>query len=223
MTKSGKIKMERIVDRLLDFRKRDFKYSDPYDRNYAKYDIDHHNLISGYEYPNIDDPKEQEIWDRVVDNANCYAYAFGVDDDKTYFPQPGHFGVPEMREYRNLDREFTCSNYHSRLLLDNPVIYPVGHKKKCKDGYYKVYFTVAPNRDYHLYRQGTDGWYSHKPGSTPATLLDTSRKRISNPQKADRFNPPDNIDYHEPSALYYNTVCHSFCVPNKNVEHTFVE
>jgi hypothetical protein len=214
--------IETNMDTLLSMRFRSFASRDPYSESYQSFNPDHRKLTTGYEYPSLASDQEKNIWKRVVRSANCYAYAFGKPKG-VHFPQPGHFGIPEMKKFHNLDREFTCSNYLSRLLLDNPIIYPVSHKKKCKDGFYKVYFTVAPNRDYHLYRQDNDGLYSHKPGSTPATSTDSSSHRIKDPQIADRFNPPEDIGYHSPTALYYNTVCNSFCVPNKSKHVLYVE
>ena len=141
--------------------KRNVENYDPYTNKYHELHVDHKNMTTGAEYPNLKDPEEKKIWQLLQQNANCYAYAMGYKDPNTYFPQPGFFGVENMNGYHGFDREFTCSNYTSRVLLDNPHIYPVSHNKPCDEGYYKVAFTIAPNRDYHLYRQNDDGTYSH--------------------------------------------------------------
>ena len=108
MAKQAKVDLQQYIDILFDSKNRDIQYNDPYGKDYANFEIDHRKLTTGYEYPNIDDPREQEIWNKVVNNANCYAYAFGVKDKETFFPQPGHFGIPDMKDYHRHDREFTC-------------------------------------------------------------------------------------------------------------------
>jgi hypothetical protein len=221
----GPISESDIIERINKINKhlhRSLDNYDPYTNQYHDINFDHKNITSGAEYPNLNDPQEKEIWKLLQQSANCYAYAMGYKDPNTHFPQPGFFGVENMYGYHMLDREFTCSNYTSRLLLDNPHIYPVAHDKPCDKGYYKVAFTVAPNRDYHLYRQNDDGTYSHKPGSTPARMTDSAHKEIKNPQTADRFNPPDQVDVYEPS-LFYMTLCNSFCVPNRKTHPTFLD
>ncbi len=45
---------------------------------------------------------------------------------------------------------------------------------------------VAPGYDYHWYRLGNDGTWSHKRGQTPATNRDNSGNVITDPQFADR-------------------------------------
>ena len=38
---------------------------------------------------------------------------------------------------------------------------------------------MAPGVDYHWYRLGNDGYWSHKPGVTPATDVDDSAPHIA--------------------------------------------
>jgi hypothetical protein len=52
-----------------------------------------------------------------------------------------------------------------------------------------------PMRDYHWYRQDSDGMWSHKPGGTQATNLDQSGNPITNPETADRTHPFYPLDY----------------------------
>lgn len=220
--KGGERESYSVEDKVNRLMNRHFQENNPYDINYYMYDVNQEDIVSGYEYPNLENDIEKKIWDKLQKNANCYAFAMGYKDKNSHFPQPGFYGIPNMPLFHGLDREFTCSNYLSRLLLDNPHIYPVCHKKKCKKGYYKIFFTVAPNRDYHLYRQNEDGTYSHKPGSTPAKMTDSSNRIIKNPQTADRFSGPDDYEFLQPS-LYYMTLCNSFCVPHKDKHKTFLE
>lgn len=45
---------------------------------------------------------------------------------------------------------------------------------------------IAPNRDYHWYRQNYDGTWSHKPGGTAVTDLDRKGNLIYDPESCDR-------------------------------------
>lgn len=45
---------------------------------------------------------------------------------------------------------------------------------------------IAPGRDYHWYRQNTDGTWSHKPASFSVTNLDSNNQIIYDPQTAAR-------------------------------------
>lgn len=203
-----------IKKKLNKLEKRIFENYDPYNNKFQIITAEESNLVTGAEYPNLNNSIEENIWKEIQSNANCYMYAFGYDDKNTHFAQPGHFGIENMNKYHSMDREFTCANYLTRILKDVPQAYPVCHTEKCKDGYYKVYFTVSPNRDYHFYKQVDNSKYAHKPGSTKAKMTDSNDKIIKNPILADRFNGPDVIDFTEP-ILYYMTMCNSFCVPNR--------
>jgi hypothetical protein len=56
----------------------------------------------------------------------------------------------------------------------------------CGDNRDLVALVIAPGIDYHWYRRGTDGFWTHKMGPTPATNLDNSGHTITNPETADR-------------------------------------
>ncbi|MCP4346045.1 MAG: hypothetical protein GY795_11035 [Desulfobacterales bacterium] len=61
----------------------------------------------------------------------------------------------------------------------------------------KVALAVRPNKDYHWYRQDSDGMWSHKIGNDEATNLDDSLETITNPETA------KNVPYTE--------FCRYFC------------
>ena len=63
---------------------------------------------------------------------------------------------------------------------------PIGKYDACDIGYYKVALVIAPNRDYHWYRQNYDGTWSHKPGGTAVTDLDRKGNLIYDPESCDR-------------------------------------
>ena len=62
----------------------------------------------------------------------------------------------------------------------------IGKYEVCKPGYYKVALVVAPNRDYHWYRQNYDGTWSHKPGGDLVINFDGNNEVILNPETCNR-------------------------------------
>ena len=44
----------------------------------------------------------------------------------------------------------------------------------------------APGWDFHWYRKGRNGYWTHKPGGTPVTNLDNSAHLIPDPRTANR-------------------------------------
>lgn len=166
--------------------------------------------LSGSEYK-----YQPENWKKNEIKQNCYGYALNkYNDDTINYPQMGEFGIPDFKKYYNEDRDFGCSPYEYRILKDNPHIYKVPENKSCKKGYYKTYFVVAPNKDFHWYRQDKDGYYSHKPGQLKVRDYDMSKSKnkIKNPIFSNR------TDYtYKNDVLDYSVVCNTFCIPKDNV------
>jgi hypothetical protein len=65
----------------------------------------------------------------------------------------------------------------------------------CPPDAHLVALVIWPGADFHWYRRDKSGWWSHKPGSTPATNKDNSNKGIINPQNADRGNYTEFVGY----------------------------
>lgn len=71
---------------------------------------------------------------------------------------------------------------------------------------HKVFLLIeAGRRDFHWYRQDSDGWWSHKLADAPASNKDASGRRIRNPRSADSNYGPGNN---------YSTPCGYLCTPN---------
>lgn len=75
----------------------------------------------------------------------------------------------------------------------------------CPTCTHKVYLVIAPEVDYHWYRQDSNGKWSHKRGTTPAQNVDASGAPIPDPKRADsnyggRYN--------------YSVKCGYLCAPN---------
>lgn len=136
---------------------------------------------------------------------NCMAFAFGergkVDYEKQ---QPGNKSGKKGVDFSLGD----CKELVSRVMMDygkNRGVYRVRNPMRpCQRGYAKVMAFLAPDADFHFYRQGAGkerGYWEHKRGLTPATKLDACGKRISNPLKACR-DYGDGMNYWKPCATF---------------------
>ena len=140
---------------------------------------------------------------QFIKTNNCYAYVLNDLDIRDKKPQPGYFsGI--KKDYSS------CHSIFSRVLKDNPQIYKIGSNSPCKSGYYKGYLALHPNKDYHFYRQDSNGYWSHKPGKNKVTNLDSKNKLITNPSKA-------NKDYKQ---FNYSNECNFFCIPSNDYQLT---
>ena len=127
-----------------------------------------------------------EYWNdnsAVLLNNNCYAYATGKPTNS--FPQPGRFhgyrltaadllNCSKVKQYSEIDG-----------LVDEAVVIPESQGPRCR-----VALVVAPNLDYHWYREVKDSYgnvfWGHKPGRTKVTNKDNSGNIILDPKTADR-------------------------------------
>lgn len=128
-------------------------------------------------------------------NYNCYAYALNTKSHG--FMQPGG-----SDGFHNRDNNYLTENYLEYMVgLDatnyNFIFEPIEKFQKCDEGYYKVALVIAPNFDYHWYRQNSDGTWSHKQGQTPAQIYDASGDLIYDPDICNR-----NYEYGN-----YNVFC----------------
>jgi len=132
----------------------------------------------------VDYNDSRELFGRkgIVDEHNCYAYAFLYSFiHNKHKPQPGEFA----HTYSNKNTQ-KCYPYFKNIKNDNPHIYTT-LKYKCNKPYYHIFFTKEEGYgDYHFYKMDKDGYWSHKPGSTPIKRTDESGKRIKDPLTADR-------------------------------------
>lgn len=142
--------------------------------------------------------------DMEVGRNNCMAYAFGEKNRKAPIgskQQPGN-------KSGNLDHVnlSSCSDIVHRIMQDyKGRVYRLKKENMyspCKKGYAKVQVAIAPNRDFHFYRQERDGYWTHKRGLTPTSDRDACNKKIIDPLKSCR-NFGDNLDY--------NMMCGTFC------------
>jgi hypothetical protein len=115
----------------------------------------------------------------ILRNNNCYNYASNKRTDT--FAQPGR-GCGQMYTAitcTEITRAALCDGLHRRYDC-----FPSSEAPR-----YLVAMVVAPGpgfRDYHWYRLMREGFWGHKPGSTPVRNVDNSNKVITNPAACDR-------------------------------------
>jgi hypothetical protein len=109
-------------------------------------------------------------------NDNCYNYAANYRTDT--FAQPG---LAAGAMYTS----FSCASVKPAAEADEVIDTPRANNKCPTEGHL-VALVIAPDWDFHWYRKGRNGYWTHKPGSTPVTNLDNSGATISDPRTADR-------------------------------------
>jgi hypothetical protein len=107
---------------------------------------------------------------------NCYNYATNYRTDT--FAQPG---LAAGAMYTSL----TCASVHAGALADQLVDAP-DSECTCPSNGHLAALVIWPGWDFHWYRKGRNGLWSHKPGGTPVTNLDNSGHHITDPRTADR-------------------------------------
>jgi len=109
-------------------------------------------------------------------NNNCYNYATNYRTDT--FAQPG---LAAGAEYTSL----TCASVRPAAVADDLIAAPAANNRCPKEGHL-VALVIAPGFDFHWYRKGRNGYWSHKPGGTPVTNVDGSGHLIPDPRTANR-------------------------------------
>jgi hypothetical protein len=113
-------------------------------------------------------------------NNNCYNYGTNYRTDT--FAQPGRASGQQY------PRPITCAGVRPAAIRDDLLDNPNADNKCPKEGHL-VALVVSPGlgfNDYHWYRKGRNGRWTHKPGGGQATNLDNSGNLITDPRTADR-------------------------------------
>lgn len=111
-------------------------------------------------------------------NNNCYNYSTNYRSDT--FAQPGR---PEGIIITGAT--CVCAFVKPAALADSLIDSPAANNK-CPSIGHLVALVMAPGFDFHWYRKGPDGLWSHKVGPAPATNLDNGGLLIPDPRTADR-------------------------------------
>jgi hypothetical protein len=106
---------------------------------------------------------------------NCYNYSTNYRTDT--FAQPGMAS--------GVSHNITCPTVIPAAVADGLINRPTANNH-CPDEGHLVALVMAPGFDYHWYRKGRNGYWSHKPGGTPVTNLDNNGSLINDPRTAAR-------------------------------------
>lgn len=110
---------------------------------------------------------------------NCYNYSTNYRTDT--FAQPGRAS--------GVTHNTTCPTTAPAAVADGLINAPAANNRCPREGHLValvVYPAAKVFRDYHWYRKGRNQYWTHKPGSTPATNVDNSGNLISDPRTANR-------------------------------------
>lgn len=137
---------------------------------------------------------EPSSWNSCRTYTNCYAYALDVKTN----PYPNTLTNPWALQPGTSDSfsHLTREDYLTKFYLEVMVGYDsvnynfsyesISKNAKCSEGCYKIALVIAPDRDYHWYRQNSDGTWSHKPGRDPVINTDFQGQVIYDPELCDR-------------------------------------
>lgn len=116
-------------------------------------------------------------------NNNCYNYASNYRTNT--FAQPGK---ASGQQYTSLSGCSVAAGQRSAkdgAIADKLINLPLADNKCPKKGHL-VALVIAPGWDFHWFRKGPNGRWSHKPGGTQARITDNSNNLITDPRTADR-------------------------------------
>lgn len=173
--------------------------------------------LSGSE-PDFNPPRYNK-YRGIKESHNCFAYAFNYlnlpknknctrNSCSIPFPQPGRAsGYPKWSKVKGK----RCPDLLARLMGDVPGLKLSTFEGKCPAGSYKIAPVTDEDEDYHFYRQDSNGFWSHKPGSTNVTHLDATGRQIYDPKLA--------VRQYSNSGLNYDKFCGYLCVPANKKHH----
>jgi hypothetical protein len=173
-------KVERMIKEYLDKR-------NLYIENYRKW---WDKIIDDYHFPvkpvcPCAPTADLAAWNtdpNITGYNNCYNYSTNYRSDT--FGQPGQASGQKWNDLSACNVQAGHISAKMGAVADGLVDVP-NQDNKCISGHL-VALVVDPNSDYHWFRKGSNGKWSHKPGGTPATILDNSGNPITDPRTADR-------------------------------------
>lgn len=123
---------------------------------------------------------EPAVWNDsngIQFHNNCYNYACDIRTDT--FAQPGR---ATGHQYGSFD----CGPVGDGAVSDGLVQVDADKGCGCSECRHRVALVIWPGVDFHWYRLDRSGRWSHKPGGTEATDVDSSGNQIADPRTADR-------------------------------------
>lgn len=131
-------------------------------------------------------PADLAAWNSnptVTSSNNCYNYGTNYRTDT--FAQPGRASGGEENNLSACNVPAGSISAKMGAVTDGLIDVP-NQDNKCISPGHLVALVVSPNYDYHWFRKGPNGKWSHKMGPTPASFLDNSGNPITDPRTADR-------------------------------------
>lgn len=119
----------------------------------------------------------------IQGNNNCYNYASNYRSDT--YAQPGKAAGQQYTSLSSCSVAAGSRSAKDGAIADQLVDLPDADNKCPKKGHL-VALVIAPNSDFHWFRKGPNGRWSHKPGSTAARITDNANNLITDPRTADR-------------------------------------
>ena len=113
---------------------------------------------------------------------NCYNYGSNYRTD-TFHQIPG--GSQPGAAAGAMYTSITGPEVRNAAIADGLINNPTANNK-CPGEGHLVALVIWPGVDFHWYRKGRTGRWSHKPGSTPVIDVDNSNAVITDPRTADR-------------------------------------
>ncbi|MGB8452917.1 MAG: hypothetical protein WCD89_11390 [Anaerocolumna sp.] len=132
---------------------------------------------------------EPEEWnDTATLRSNCYTYAVLklCSTEEKFKIQPGWLAG---EEFSTISETSIINAVKKDLKVGGIIekdIYETNKNTVPPDGYRKIALVIAPGVDYHWYEQNSDGYWSHKPGTSDVTDVDASGNYIVDPATCDR-------------------------------------
>jgi hypothetical protein len=122
----------------------------------------------------------------IQNNNNCYNYSTNrITND---FAQPGDAS-------NNIFTDLTCEDVAKSASSDLGVEPTEFFEMKSANEDTLIALVVAPDSDFHWYRRDNNNLWSHKPGSSEATIYDNNKKIITSPELAHRGPYSDFCGY----------------------------
>lgn len=132
-----------------------------------------------------------EAWNtdsNIQNRNNCYNYASNYRSDT--YGQPGQAAGSKWNDLSACSVPAGNISAKAGAIADGLIDIPANNNKCVSPGH-TVALVVSPGWDYHWYRKGRNGNWSHKMGGTPATILDNSGNPITDPRTANRGSYTD--------------------------------
>jgi hypothetical protein len=119
----------------------------------------------------------------IQSSNNCYNYAANYRSNT--FAQPGKASGQQYTSLAGCSVAAGQRSAKDGAMADQLVNLPLANNK-CPGKGHLVALVIAPGFDFHWFRKGPNGRWSHKPGSTAAKITDNSGNLITDPRTADR-------------------------------------